>query len=287
MLGLPDDVLYRPLTVPRLPPEYALLGLTACLATLASRYYLGLLTYAFTGAYVQEGVFGALPLELWELRLIEAGTGLPLPLVGTLARFVQWVLDDAYLLDECPWWDVPRRVLLNPLRYVGHCVREMIEVGPVEAAWWLAWFAIQGALITVLPVPLAHAAYILSDLGGGPDPITSAIKCLLNVVTMCLKYPVLAPVYALELGAPLLVSTLNVPQWLQEALALPSLLSYLLELLVILPQHLLSTPTTEVRAAVTVLPPTPGRTPELQRSFPDPRFQLDRSVLGGVPSAAG
>jgi hypothetical protein len=26
MLGLPDDVLYRPLTVPRLPPEYALIG---------------------------------------------------------------------------------------------------------------------------------------------------------------------------------------------------------------------------------------------------------------------
>ncbi|WP_456483129.1 hypothetical protein, partial [Methanopyrus kandleri] len=57
-LGLPRSLVDGFLiTPPRLPPEYALLGLTACLATLTSRYYLGLLTYTLTGAYVQEGVF--------------------------------------------------------------------------------------------------------------------------------------------------------------------------------------------------------------------------------------
>jgi len=269
-LGLPRSLVDGFLiTPPRLPPEYALLGLAACLATLASRYYLGLLTYALTGAYVQEGVFGALPLGLWGLRLIAAGTGLPLPLVGALARFVQWVLDEAYSINE-PWWGTLRRVLLNPVKYVGRCLRELIEEGPIGAACDLAWLAIQGTLITVPPPPLAYVLYLASDNGEGPDPITSAITYLLDAAITCLEYPALAPIYALELGGPILVFALSPPRWFLEALALPSLLSYLLELLVILPQHLLSTPTTEVRVSITVPRPIPSLASRLQYSLAQP-----------------
>ncbi|AAM02554.1 hypothetical protein [Methanopyrus kandleri] len=57
-LGMPSDVLHRPVFVPRLPPEYALVGLAAYLTALATRHYLGPLDYlAFSALVPAEGFF--------------------------------------------------------------------------------------------------------------------------------------------------------------------------------------------------------------------------------------
>ncbi|WP_457614215.1 hypothetical protein, partial [Methanopyrus sp.] len=93
---LPPSLIRDPLIVPpRLPPQYILLGLAACMTTVAVRHEVSLLLQILSnrpGLSIPIGDMAALPLGIWGLRLIAAATGLPTPLAGIAARFVQWVL---------------------------------------------------------------------------------------------------------------------------------------------------------------------------------------------------
>ncbi|WP_456483232.1 hypothetical protein, partial [Methanopyrus kandleri] len=230
MLGLPDDVLYRPLTVPRLPPEYALVGLTACLTTLTARHYLGLVTLPTLGVFVNDGGFAILPLGLWGARLIAAGTGLPLPLVGALMRLVQWAFDERELsADVKYYWELPRLVLTTPPTWY-------LERALKDPARLIFVYLLPGVVIASLPLPLALLLYYLCELSEEPGllgVLDAPVRLLLEWgLPTGLTHVLLLLLPALALYTP-------PPEPLEALLALPSSLAHLTTLLLTPPLLLL------------------------------------------------
>ncbi|NPB02718.1 MAG: hypothetical protein GXO28_07405 [Methanopyri archaeon] len=251
LLNVPDEVLNRPFTVPRLPSEYALVGLTACLTTLLARHYLGVATLATLGVDIgPEPGFATLPLGLWGLRLIAAGTGLPLPLVGALAKLVQWVFDERWSYEKrrywsTPIWEVPRLVLTTPPTwYLERALRE----------WpWLTAYMLLGAIGVSLPLYLFSFPYLYSLFD---EPPWEALAGLLDdirtfVLEPLSESPPIGLANALLLLLPVLGSYLPTPTPLATVLALPSALEHLVALL-LTPALLLEAPETEFKAELRV-----------------------------------
>jgi len=251
LLGVPDEVLNRPFTVPRLPPEYALVGLAACLTTLLARHYLGLITLPTLGVDIgPEPGFATLPLGLWGARLIAAGTGLPLPLVGALAKLVQWVFDERWSYEKrrywsTPIWEVPHLVLTTPpIWYLERALRE----------WpWLTAYLLLGAIGINLPLSLYSLPYVYSLFD---EPPWEALAGLLDDIRTFVLEPLsqslpMGLANALLLLLPVLGFYLPTPTPLATVLALPSAFAHLMTLL-LTPILLLEAPETEIKAELRV-----------------------------------
>ncbi len=265
LLNVPDEVLNRPFTVPRLPPEYALVGLAACLTTLAARHYLGVATLATLGVDVgPEPGFATLPLGLWGARLIAAGTGLPLPLVGALAKLVQWIFDERWSHERrrywsTPIWEVPHLVLTTPPTwYLERALRE----------WpWLTAYLFLGAIGINLPLCLFSLPYLYSLFD---EPPWEALAGLLDDIRTFILEPLsqslpMGLANALLLLLPVLGFYLPIPDSIAALLALPSALEHLVALL-LTPILLLEGTRTEFRVIVEV-GPGPGGAPNLGQAL--------------------
>ncbi|MEO2240755.1 MAG: hypothetical protein ABGY09_01650, partial [Euryarchaeota archaeon] len=247
LLRVPPRVLYGWRSVPRLPPRYALIGLAACLTALATRHYLGPLTYATFGVFVPEGFLTGVPLALWGLRLIAAGTGLPLPLVGALGWLVQWIFDENEEPDVIPphYWFLPRVVLSrSPLWYLGRALADLDA---------LLEYLATGAILVSLPLPLAQLAWTLL---WAPTGLTDLPLILLALAQTALTDPgALLPTACSLL--PLLPYLFPVPAPLTVPAGLPALLTHAGS--VLLSTRLLTAePATTVRITFTVAPSGPG-----------------------------
>ncbi|WP_457614844.1 hypothetical protein [Methanopyrus sp.] len=245
-LHVPPSLVYGPSIVPsRLPLWYSLVGLAACLTTVAVRHEMSLLlrVLSLTSSDVPADM-AALPLGVWGLRLIAAATGLPTPLAGIAARFVQWVLDEVESShSSVEWWEVPRLLLGTPIiEYLGRILEDPN----------LPFYVLQGALIGILPVPLGTVFYLLSDYGPGFEPVTSALLCLAEDLTEILQNPLYAPFSRTALlGMALLPFYVNLPRELLTLAALPALILDTACVLLAL-DTVLHPPTTTVQVSLSV-----------------------------------
>ncbi|MHC1580902.1 MAG: hypothetical protein ACXQTC_04325 [Methanopyraceae archaeon] len=268
LLGVPPEALYGWRSVPRLPPRYALAGLAACLTALATRHYLGPLTYATLGVFVPEGFLTGVPLALWGLRLIAAGTGLPLPAVGALGWLVQWIFDENEEPDVVPphYWCLPRTVLSrSPPWYLGRALADLDA---------LLEYLATGAILVSLPLPLAQLAWTLL---WAPTGLTDLPIILLALAQTALTDPGSLVPTACSL-LPLLPLLAPPPAWLTIPAGLPALLAHAGS--VLLSTRLLTAePTTTVRVTLTVTFDRPGPD-DPTRSLSDSRITKGTLGLG-------
>ncbi len=265
-LKVPDAVVYEPLSVPRLPFDYAEIGLAACLTAALARYYLPLMTEVTLGygaeAMDEPGV-ATVPLALWGMRLISAGTGAPLPVVGGIGKLAQWASDAVvmpYMENlgyECPW-DAPTAALMIPFHvYVESFLRDALDLIPYMAL---------GAVDVSLPLPLASYLYTRLDY---PLPglalralWTTALRPTLEDLMGILSGHLTALLDLTVSTLPLL-AFVSLPGWLEWLLALPALTVYLNSLL-LAPEMLMGVGVgTEMSADVTVSVPGASADAEL------------------------
>ncbi|WP_456483490.1 hypothetical protein [Methanopyrus kandleri] len=217
-LGVPPYVFNRPVLAPRLPERYALVGLAACLTALVTRHYLGPLIYATLGVFVPEGFLTGVPLALWGLRLIAAGTGLPLPLVGALAWLLQWVFDENEEPDVVSpsYWILPRVVLSKPPTWYLERALESPDT--------LLDYLLTGAVVVSLPLPLTQLVWVLL---GGPTGVLEILDYLVQLIEEIMEDPGRTlPEVILWFLLPVLPHVVHVPTWLAALGGLPALLAH-------------------------------------------------------------
>ncbi len=221
-LGVPKEVMWNTVFVPHLGPTYALEGLGACLLAALTRYHSIPVIYALTGdlleydEYDNEPGIATLPLALWGLRMIAAGTGAPVPLVGAIAKIVQRCLD-SLLGKDVPFFDVPREVLTTPPSWYLRVLSPS-----------LLPYVLLGALDVSLPLPLAWLFYQYLDTCH-PESVleffeSDILEPLLEIGSFS---PALAALNAAMVLLPAAIMNVHLPTWLDWILAVPSLIVYL------------------------------------------------------------